>query len=34
MTAPMASDADFAVCRAICERHGTTYALATRLLPP
>lgn len=30
----MASDADFAVCRAICERHGTTYALATRLLPP
>lgn len=30
----MASDADFAVCRAICERHGTTYSLATRLLPP
>lgn len=30
----MSIDADFAVCRDICEAHGKTYALATRLLPP
>ncbi len=33
MSSPSPSAADFAVCRALQQRHGTSYALATRFFP-